>query len=234
MCASRVMCCAGRNVKGTGETNELTASRRELRAKNTLVTLPPLRGRQETNELTASRRELRASPHKLALHAVNCALRIGDAGAICASHAICCAGRNAICPRTRYACGAICLRRDMPRGTPCPCAARRIPSRSRSEHIECEFTSIYRTRVYERISNRAERDISSRAQCDLLRILCDFDATPTSSLDILRSAWDRAIRYVLRTRYAASGSICRAGRDEKKTKTPAPKGAGETGDRISR
>ena len=30
---------------GTGETNELTASRRELRAKNTLVTLPPLRGR---------------------------------------------------------------------------------------------------------------------------------------------------------------------------------------------
>ena len=36
-------------------------------------------------------------------------------------------------------------------------------SRSRSEHIECEFTSIYRTRVYERISNRAERDISSRA-----------------------------------------------------------------------
>jgi hypothetical protein len=51
MCASRVMCRAERGVKGTGETNELTASRRELRA----------------------------SPHELALRAVNCAARIGDA-----------------------------------------------------------------------------------------------------------------------------------------------------------
>ena len=89
----------------------------------------------------------------------------------------------------------------------------------------------YRMRVYEHISNASLR---AYIESSGARYIESRAARHRSFRRYIALAWDRAIRYVLRTRYAASGSICRAGRDEKKTKTPAPIGAGETGDRISR
>ena len=84
--------------------------------------------------------------------------------AICASHSIC--PPDSIC-----ASHSICRG-----GPPAPLFAARknpsrsLPSRSRSEHIERELASVYRMRVYEHISNRAQRDISTTWR--LRRAIC--------------------------------------------------------------
>ena len=161
--------------------------RHELRTRNTLVTLPPLRGRW----------------------------RVATEGAIDWQFSLCVPLPPQAVPLPRW---------GRQRTDELPPAARGIPYRSRSEHIECEFTSIYRTRACERISNRAERDISSRAPRDI-----------GPFVDILRSCgiaqFDMC--FALDMPRGARLEMSRK-RDEKKKKTPAPEGAGGVGDGIIR